>query len=387
MSLKRIILGGSVSTLGAVCYSAYTNRPIYPVQVNVEIDVVKSHQLNEKTASTVVVTKEVDEQFLRTGLYSPRTSEESWLLKLARAAAISEVTVWSRLVLEVFNDFKVVGDEKKYKNLMSLVHQGKQRQRGLITVSNHTSVFDDPVLQACIVKFLPPDLMRWGVCKESICFRNALAASFTGAGKVLPVKVGDGVEQIAFKAVGRRLAEGEWIHIYPEAACIQSGSIGRGQLFGCRSEEKAKTIGLFKWGVGKLAARTAFQENNLPPIIIPYYHTGMDKVKPQVNLPDSNQLIDPWYIPARTGHKIRVFVGPPIEIDDLINMYEEKIKRKRRIAWISNNNEFVDWDGSTKEEYQLYSDITRRVETALLKLENEARDYHQLQAVQLQPPK
>jgi monolysocardiolipin acyltransferase len=380
--MSRIVLSTSLPLFGAVCYTAYSNRPVYPIQTRVEASTTIGQASTISAASTTVVKvkSEVDKEFLRTGLYSPSTDQEPWILKLSRASAITSVTALSRLLLEVLNDFRIAGNKEHHDYLMNLIREGKNRNRGMITVSNHTSVFDDPVLQSCLTSFIHPDLMRWGVCKESICFSNSFAASFTGAGKVLPIKVGGGVEQVAFKAVGRRLTEAEWIHIYPEAACIQSGSLGKGQFIGCRKEDKAAQVGMLKWGVGKLAARTAFQDGNLPPIIIPYYHTGMEKVKPQKNLPDTNGLVDPWYIPGRIGNQIRVFVGPPVEVDDLIKEYEKKTGKKRRIARIMENNEFQNWDSSTEEEFELYSKITKRVEDALLKLEIEAREYEKLRS-------
>jgi len=393
--MRRLLLRGSVPAFGAISYAAYSNRPVYHESLNLrrkpdDYDGSSKHvTLGVAAVSTTASLAErpdgkltEDEvEFLRTGLYSPPTKDESVLLKAARAAAIASVTAISMFFIEVLNDFRVIGNERNHRYLMDLVEQGKDRDRGMITVSNHTSVFDDPVLQSCLTSFIHPDKMRWGVCKDTICFSNAFSASFTGAGKVLPVRVGAGIEQPAFKAAGRRLAEGEWVHIYPEAACIQSGTIGKGQIWGCRKEDKAKDIGLLKWGVGKLAARTAFQAGDVPPLIIPYYHLGMDKVKPQRNTPESNGLLDPWYIPGRVGNEIRVFVGPPIDVADLIQEYEKK-HGKRRIARVREDNSFVDWEGSTEAERELHSRITKRVEEALLKLEEEALEYQRLKQLQ-----
>jgi hypothetical protein len=73
----------------------------------------------------------------------------------------------------------------RYDFLLRQINQGKAtRKRGLLTVSNHTSVFDDPVLQSSVVGFQHSDNMRWGVCKQHICFSNAFVSSFTSAGKV-----------------------------------------------------------------------------------------------------------------------------------------------------------------------------------------------------------
>lgn len=367
--MRKVVTRGLGATLVTLTGVAYYYRPIYRYEPSLKIIGPSS------TPSSPSISLRDDDEFIKTGLYSPKTDDEPFILKAARAAAITTVVAASRFFLEILNDTKIIGDKDAYEKFMKLVHDGKHRNRGMITVSNHTSVFDDPVLQSSITKFLwNPDHMRWGICKESICFHTTAASTFVGAGKVLPIKVGAGVEQKAFKALGRRLAEGEWVHIYPESACIQSGSLGRGQFYGCREVEKAREIGLLKWGVGKLAARTAFQSGALPPLIIPYYHVGMDLIKPQHNYVDHNSLVDPWYLPGRIGKRVRVVFGDPIDIQDLIDEYEKKLKRPRRIAYVNDNNEFTNWDGSTKDEFELYSKITKRVEDALVKLESDLKN-------------
>ena len=316
-----------------------------------------------------------DEEFKRTGLYSPKTSEESAALKITRAVTMGSVTAMSKLFIEKLNTLQIVENEH-YRKFLELVQQGAHgRGRGLLTVSNHTSVYDDPILQSVLVGYIHPDLHRWGACKENICFRDAYTSSFTSAGKALPVRLGEGLEQQKFKALGRRLADGEWVHIYPEAACIQSGTLGSGAYHGCREEEKARKIGLLKWGVGKLATRIAFGENLLPPVVLPYYHVGMHRIKPQHNLPDNNLVIDPWH-KIRTGEKIIVVFGPPISIEDLLAEYEAKIGKQRRLAHIASDNSFLDWDGTDEDEKSLYSKVTKRIEGALLELEAQAREIY-----------
>jgi monolysocardiolipin acyltransferase len=369
-SLRRVLFWTAAPTSAVLSAVAYSTRPVYFD----EPSTIVKNERGDLVPNSIVQEAFTNKSFLKTGLYGPKTDDDSIIHKVTQGAAIFMVTALSRVFMEILNDTKIVGNLDHYNRFMQLVYAGNDRKRGMITVSNHTSVFDDPVLQSTIVRFIHPDKMRWGICKESICFSNPAVASFTGAGKVVPIKVGAGLEQFAFKGFARRLADGDWVHIYPEAACIQSGSLGRYQLVGTRKEESAKKIGLLKWGVGKLAGRIAFGEDDLPPIIIPYYHVGMDKIKPQKNLPGDNGLADPWYIPGRVGHQVRVFFGPPIVIDDIIAEFEKKTGRKRRLARVQRDSDaFTDWEGSTKEEQELYSKITKRVEEALVKLEDEVK--------------
>ncbi|POS73216.1 hypothetical protein DHEL01_v208390 [Diaporthe helianthi] len=63
-----------------------------------------------------------------------------------------------------------------------------QRQRGLITVSNHISVIDDPVIWGVLplqMAFQPWNL-RWSLGAHDICFKNKLLSTFFTLGQVLP---------------------------------------------------------------------------------------------------------------------------------------------------------------------------------------------------------
>ena len=287
--------------------------------------------------------------------------------------------------MELLNDFKVRQDSR-LERFLSYVNGGKAARngRGMLTVSNHTSVLDDPMLQAALVGFRPAwnsENHRWGVCKKSICFKTPFHAAFTGAGKVIPVVVGDGLEQPLFKASARKLADGDWVHIFPEGACNQTGRVGVGTLrkkmegyVVTRDEDLAEKIGRLKWGAGKLVARVAFGESREPPLIVPYYHVGMQDVMPQRNLPDDNAL---KHVAPRVGKRVRVVVGDPVDVSDLIAEYEKK-HGPRRLASavvdsVTNTERFQGWEGSTAPELELYSAITRRIQHALEALENEHR--------------
>ena len=346
---------------GTLAYRAYELRPRY----------LESEE-DERMAT-----------FRRTGAFSTRAEEAAPLTRLMRAATLTLVTAAMRTHLEILNDFKVRKDER-YELFMRLVRGGKPARgnRGLLTVANHTSVLDDPMLQSTLVGFAPalePQLHRWGICKAQICFKDALHASFTGAGKVIPAVVGAGLEQPLFKSAARKLADGDWVHIFPEGGCNQTGRVGQGHLrvrlegfVLPRDEATAERIGRLKWGVGKLAARVAFGPNREPPLIIPYYHVGMSDIMPQVNLPHDNSLATRF---PRVGQRVRVIVGRPIDISDLIADFEAKHGPRRVVSVSPHEDEgMTGWDGSAPHELQLYSAIARRVENALVELEREHAD-------------
>jgi hypothetical protein len=77
----------------------------------------------------------------------------------------------------------------------------------LLTVSNHTSIGDDPGLMANLVGWGPiwHEKHRWGICAQDMCFKNAFASAFCGAGQVLPVNRGAGVDQPLMASIARKV--------------------------------------------------------------------------------------------------------------------------------------------------------------------------------------
>ena len=79
---------------------------------------------------------------------------------LCRRLSIIIVSIASVVVLRVFNRFRVIR-ENTLKRLMFHRPKGK----GLLTVSNHQSVVDDPGLWGALLPFwrISPEQMRWSL--------------------------------------------------------------------------------------------------------------------------------------------------------------------------------------------------------------------------------
>ncbi|QDS75003.1 hypothetical protein FKW77_005609 [Venturia effusa] len=63
-----------------------------------------------------------------------------------------------------------------------------KRDRGLLTISNHTSVLDDPLIWGCLPMrfFFNPNQMRWSLGSYDICFQGSALTTFFNLGQVLP---------------------------------------------------------------------------------------------------------------------------------------------------------------------------------------------------------
>lgn len=86
---------------------------------------------------------------------------------LCRRLSIILVSIMSVVVLRVFNRFRVIR-ENTLKRLIFHRPKGK----GLLTVSNHQSVVDDPGLWGALLPFwrISPEQMRWSLCTDNVFF-------------------------------------------------------------------------------------------------------------------------------------------------------------------------------------------------------------------------
>ncbi|KAK4986821.1 Lyso-phosphatidylcholine acyltransferase [Elasticomyces elasticus] len=76
-------------------------------------------------------------------------------------------------------------------NLLRVIDERNEvdrRQRGLVTVSNHISVMDDPLVWGALpLRYhWNASNMRWGLGSYDICFKNKFSSTFFTLGQVLP---------------------------------------------------------------------------------------------------------------------------------------------------------------------------------------------------------
>lgn len=157
----------------------------------------------------------------------------------------------SRFIMSTMNNLEIEGRER-FDALRA--RQG----RGLLTFSNHVSLFDDPLLPS---HFTPPryDEIRWCAADAINFFGSRPKAWLFTVGKGVPIVRGSGLGQAGFGFLRDRLNEGQWVHIFPE---------------GGRTRDPEGLMRYpFKAGIGRLMAE-------VKPIALPFYHHGMRDVLP-----------------------------------------------------------------------------------------------------------
>lgn len=235
----------------------------------------------------------------------------------------------------------------------------RSKGRPLLTVSNHQSVLDDPGLWAVLLPYwrIRPEQFRWSICTHDVFFASKFLQPMFGAGNVMPLNRTGSWEQPLFQRFHEKLVGGSWCHVFPEGRVWQNW----------RFQGKEARLGPFKPGVGKLIAHCPQGKD---PIVIPMFHTGMDRVVPEVVLeaaaavsarrkkkPSKPQS----YVP-RTGNRIRYYVGQPMDFSAKIAAFRKKYPGKLDA-----------WNGVSEESVHLYFEITQDIREKVLELEAEAR--------------
>jgi monolysocardiolipin acyltransferase len=154
--------------------------------------------------------------------------------------------------------------------------------RGLLTVSNHVSLFDDPLVIANLVRG-SYDQVRWVGADALNFFGSAPKSWLFTAGKSVPIIRGMGVNQPGMRFLRDRLLAGDWVHMFPEG--------------GRTRDPEAKMAAHCRPGSGWLIAESR-------PIVLPFYHYGIHKVLPVGG------------VRPRTGKTIRARFGQPIDCDE-----------------------------------------------------------------------
>lgn len=180
------------------------------------------------------------------------------------------------------------------------IHE-RDKDVGLITVSNHISCMDDPLMWGPLMTWsdlLRSRRIRWILAADDICFTKKAHALLFTLGKVLPVCRGDGVYQQPVDFMLNQLNKGGIVHMFPE------GKINLDKI-----ELR------LKWGVGRMIA-----DCKKIPMVVPFWIVGIDDV-----LPNRRP-----YIPL-INKKVTFLIGEPMEFSKDLKMLKELAKTPREI--------------------------------------------------------
>lgn len=311
----------------------------------------------------------------------------------------------SKAFLFGLNKTEVYGLQRFLDILDSRADPAK-RQRGLITVSNHISVLDDPVMWSVLPLsyIVRPENARWGLGAHDICFTNKLFAKFFTYGQVLPThrlkhSQHGGLFQPTFTEAIRLLSSPStspppsssqnsppsdpftsgtltysypktftttgqdvvpapsiypanrhaWVHIFPEGAVHQHPTL---------------ETRYFRWGISRLIL-----ESEPLPDVVPMFIDGFQRVMPE-------DRTFPRFLP-RIRNQIRVAFGEALDSEavfgDLRKRWKDLVARRRNgfnsiaggeVLGELNDDELR--DGPEAREIRI--EVARRVRDEVMKL-------------------
>jgi monolysocardiolipin acyltransferase len=175
----------------------------------------------------------------------------------------------------------------KTMNRVEFIHRDRweaafsDSTRGVLSFSNHVSLFDDPLLISNLgaTRY---DEVRWIPADHRNFFSSPIKGALFSCGKCVPIIRGAGLNQPGFDFLLERLSAGDWVHIFPEG--------------GRTRDAEARLRTPFKIGIGRLLVEAE-------PIAVPFYHRGMHDVLPiGASRP-------------RAGNEVSVHFGEPTGID------------------------------------------------------------------------
>ncbi|GAA5922283.1 lysophosphatidylcholine acyltransferase [Sporobolomyces koalae] len=174
------------------------------------------------------------------------------------------------------------------------------KDRGVLTISNHVSVVDEPFMWGSIPlrNFLNPKTLRWTLGASDMMFNGKLDSWFFRKGQVIETFRGKGIYQDAIDLASRKLDDGNWVHIFPE---------------GMIKQEDLTNLRRFKWGISRI-----LMECERLPLIVPVWIKGFEQVMDEPR-------VSPHFVP-NTGKDITILYGEPINdrITDLLSEYRAR---------------------------------------------------------------
>jgi 1-acyl-sn-glycerol-3-phosphate acyltransferase len=134
----------------------------------------------------------------------------------------------SRFIMSRMNQLEIEGGER----FDALQERGG---RGLLTFSNHVSMFDDPLLP-CNLGLPKYSEVRWVAADALNFYGSAWKAWIFTAGKAVPIVREPGCTNPA-AVLAAASERGDWVHIFPEEAHTEAGGPDGG-----RTEERDRML-------------------------------------------------------------------------------------------------------------------------------------------------
>ncbi|RDW65299.1 hypothetical protein BP5796_09991 [Coleophoma crateriformis] len=308
------------------------------------------------------------------------------------------------------NNMEVIGLDR-FLQTLDARKDVEGRERGLITVSNHVCVIDDPLVWGVLPMSYSfnPDNHRWSLGSYDICFKNKFMSSFFTFGQVLPTHrnayspehgglfqptITQAIRLLSSQPFAERqlpvnsrpvsispsspdiidpFSTGELtystngVDVFPAPSAYSSRKHSWVHIFpeGRVHQHPQKTLRYFKWGVSRLIL-----ESEPLPEIVPMFIDGHQEVM-------AADRTWPRFVP-RAGKNIKVVFGESVDgekvFGDLRKRWQSLVKLQQE-ALVKKGldsdmvlGELTDGLKYSKEVAELRKEVTKRVRMEVLKV-------------------
>ncbi|XP_039125291.1 N-acylphosphatidylethanolamine synthase isoform X2 [Dioscorea cayenensis subsp. rotundata] len=220
------------------------------------------------------------------------------LAGLPRRVVVVAVGAFAKVMTTVLNSTHVHNPE----TLIRLV-RSRPSSVPLLTVSNHMSTLDDPLMWG--FKGFPSmdaKLARWVLAAEDICFKNRILSYLFRLGKCIPVTRGGGIYQEQMSEALDVLNGGEmygFLRLVITIQKVQLHTFPEGKV-----NQEDVPVRRLKWGTASLIVRAP-----VTPIVLPIFHSGFEKVMPEKACYGRRPPL------PLCMKDIKIIIGEPIEFD------------------------------------------------------------------------
>ena len=217
-----------------------------------------------------------------------RESNIKW--KIGSKVIVPTVGLISKFWAQCLNSSRVHNHSVLLDTLTK--HYNNKRRRPLITISNHSSCLDDPLIWGPLIPMkwqLNSGRHRWSAAAQEICFTNPLYSLFFSLGKTFPIIRGKGIYQPAMDFALELLGNGQWLHFFPEGKVVEPKKSepmveSRLQTDVNVSENIDYQLSPsyeLKWGLARLILDHVFSDHTCKEVeVLPFYHLGMEDILP-----------------------------------------------------------------------------------------------------------
>ncbi|KAF2477356.1 uncharacterized protein BDR25DRAFT_249267 [Lindgomyces ingoldianus] len=324
----------------------------------------------------------------------PPTPSRQW--RAASIFTMGAVGVLCRGFLFGLSNTEVYG-MREFLELLDERENVEGRRRGLITVSNHVSVMDDPLVWGVLpLRYLGnPDNMRWGLGSYDLCFQNRALSTFFSLGQVLPTHRSahsefGGLFQPTITQAIRLLSRGPFVHPNDRPARLDnprpdcSDPFSSGQLTystngrdtfpapaaylnrrhswihifpeGKVHQKEDRTMRYFKWGVSRLIL-----ESDPCPDIVPMWIEGPEEIMHETRT-------FPRFIP-RPFKNVSITFGEKLDSEKVFGDLRARWKRMRAKAEARGSLEVGVLNDALRysdEAVKIRKECTMRIRAAVL---------------------